>query len=130
MAPAKKGKARRATWYSVSLVLLVVPKPRRRGKLTVWENILIVQAGSAAAARATGRRIGRLHRRRSEVDADIEFLGVRVVREVLPSPLGRARWNERLESGAEVACNMLEFGSRAQLNRFLGLERAKVELLS
>jgi hypothetical protein len=108
---------------------VIVPKTKVRSAVVhVWENVILVHASSEANAKKQAVAIGRLHARRSDIDANIEFHGVRAIVDVLPSPTGRARWNEVLESGCEVACNKMAFGSRAQFLRFMKLSRAATEV--
>ncbi|MFY1832065.1 hypothetical protein ACN47A_39560 [Myxococcus fulvus] len=120
----------REKWFSAHIVLVSVPKVRaKRAAVDVWENIVLIKAVNAAAAKRKAASIGRLHVRRSKIDADIEFRGVRAVVDVLPSLTGKAEWNEILESGAEVSCNKLQFASSREFSRFMKMMKAKVELL-
>ncbi|GEN12217.1 hypothetical protein MFU01_72540 [Myxococcus fulvus] len=126
---ATVAKRAREKWFSAHIVLVIVPKVRaNRGNVDVWENIVLVKAVNAAAAKRKAASIGRLHARRSKIDADIEFRGVRAVVDVLPSLTGKAKWNEILESGAEVSCNKLQFSSPREFSKFMKMLTAKVEL--
>ncbi|WP_123784020.1 hypothetical protein [Corallococcus macrosporus] len=123
-------KRAREKWFSAHIVLVIVPKVRaNRAAVDVWENIVLIKAVNAAAAKRKAASIGRLHARRSKTDANIEFRGVRAVVDVLPSPTGKAKWNEVLESGAEVSCNKLQFASPIELSRFMKMLKVKAELL-
>lgn len=123
------GRRPRKKWFSAHIVLVIVPKMKRRSAVVhVWENVILVHASSEADARRQAVAIGRLHVRRSDIDANIEFHGVRAIADVLPSPTGRARWNEVLESGCEVACSKMAFGSRAQFMRFMKRSNAVAEV--
>jgi hypothetical protein len=123
-------KRAREKWFSAHIVLVIMPKARaNRAAVDVWENIVLIKAVNAAAAKRQAASMGRFHARQSKTDANIEFRGVRAVVDVLPSPTGKATWNEILESGAEVSCNKLQFASRTELSRFMKLRKAKVELL-
>lgn len=126
---ATVAKRAREKWFSAHIVLVIVPKGRaRRAAVDVWENIVLIKAVNAAAAKRKAASIGRLHVRRSKIDADIEFRGVRAVVDVLPSLTGKAEWNEVLESGAEVSCNKLQFASATEFSRFMKMLKAKAEL--
>jgi hypothetical protein len=95
----------------------------------IWENIVLVQAKGPTDARKKATKLGNLHARKSAKDADIAFKGIRAIVDVLPSPTGKADWNEIIESGAEVACNKLAFSSRKSFKSFMRKSMARAELL-
>lgn len=113
-------------WFAASVVMYFRLKDVPQEEFVVWENVFLVDAPDAGAARSKAEALGRMEEGDDDGTlqlngrpAEAIFGGVRKVVTCAPSLLGQSVDNSHLEDGTEATYSTFIVRNRQDLEAFI-----------